>query len=195
MRIALTGGVASGKTSIANYLRTKNFPVIDVDKIGHRIVDTIPSLNADLQKVFGVDCFDSKGCVIRYKVGAVVFSDPAALKTLNDLVFPHLYKELQAELKLLEQCPVVFVDAALVYEWGIEADFDQVWIIAAKDRIRINRLMLRNKLSSQEAAGRLKCQMDQDKKISRADFVFYNDEDVLEVEQEVNKVLQKLNLL
>lgn len=193
-RIAVTGGIAAGKTQVAELLRKRGWPVIDADAIGHELLREDRELVRRIEQCLGPGLLDEQGAVLRSRLAGIVFSDPGALEALNELVFPYLYRNLQLKVRSAPG-PAVFVDAALIFEWGVEDDFDEVWVVWARDELRVSRLMSRTGLTRDEACRRVASQLPQQEKIERADRRLENSGSPDQLERALDAVLSSAGLL
>jgi len=194
--LGITGGIAAGKTMAADCCRRRGLPVIDADRLGRKVVEQVPELREQLAETFGAEIFDPSGRLRREALGGLVFKEPAALERLNSLIFPYLYKAMVRKIGEFSTEELVVVDAALIFEWGIRRDFQEMWTVRADDELRLCRLRRRNSLSRTEALNRLHSQLPQETKESLADLVIDNSgeraEFLRKVEAELDRLLAEL---
>jgi dephospho-CoA kinase len=170
----LTGGIASGKTTVAEMLREFGAHIIDADKVGHEML--LPSSPAfpELVAAFGRGILDSAGRIDRSKLGPLVFGDPAKLQQLNRIVHPRIIERIS---RLAEDHhrrnpeAVVIVDAALIYETGIPGRFVKTIVAWCRPQQQVERLVTKTGLPREEAEQRIASQMPAEEKRRRADFV------------------------
>jgi dephospho-CoA kinase len=170
----LTGGIASGKSTVAAMLRDLGAHIIDADKIGHEMLLSTSPTYPELVAAFGRGILDSAGRIDRKKLGPLVFSDPAKLQQLNRVVHPHIIERIgQLAAQHCSQHPgaVVVVDAALIYETGIPGRFAKTIVAWCRPEQQIKRLIEKNSLSREEAEQRIASQMPAEEKRRRANFV------------------------
>ncbi len=170
----LTGGIASGKSTVAAMLRDLGAHIIDADKIGHEMLVSKSPAYPELVAAFGRGILDSAGRVDRRKLGPVVFSDPAKLQQLNCIVHPLIIErisQLAAQHCSQNQGAVVVVDAALIYETGIPGRFVKTIVAWCRPEQQVERLIAKTGLSREEAEQRIGSQMPAEEKRRRADFV------------------------
>lgn len=173
LRIAITGGSGAGKSLLAGWLREAGHEVLDADREGHAVLRSHPELRRALAEAFGADLLDEAGGLRRGELGRRAFADSASLLKLNALVFPYLGRRLREALERVRG-PVVFLDAALVFEWEAQSWFDEVWVITAPEELRRKRSQGRLGLAEAEAGAIQACQMPQEEKARRADRVLEN---------------------
>lgn len=171
--IGLTGGIASGKSTVAGMLREMGAPVIDADKLAHQALHFYAE---QLATEFGEEILNPDGHVNRKKLGAKIFSSPESKKKLEDLIHPFVRKEVKKKRKEWADQGHSFAiyDVPLLFEKNLEDQFDQVVLVYAPLELSIKRLMKRNNLSHKEAILRLSNQMDIEEKKHKADVVIDN---------------------
>lgn len=181
--LAVTGNIASGKSAVAGMLRDlSGGALIDADRAAHELYDRDPGLVRDIARALGDDVLRPDGSLDRARTGARVFGNPAALASLNALVHPRLLAELRARIAAARKtAPCVIVDAALVFEWGIQNEFDHVVLVTAPEDVRVERLMKRSGLDRGDALARIRSQMaeTEKKKLARIEIVNDRDEQAL----------------
>lgn len=192
-KIVLTGSIASGKSTVATYLRGQGYPVLDADQIAHALMQPGQGNYQALVEYFGLGILDDRGEIHRTQLGQIVFNQEAALKKLNDITHPRIYQEIRRQLQALEhdQSPWVFVDIPLYYEGGqtLAELVDQVWLVYCRPDQQVQRLMDRNALSLEEAQIRIDSQMPLETKAQWADQVIDNSGSVKETLDQVASLL------
>lgn len=179
--LGITGGIGAGKSTLAAALGRRGARVHDADGIGRFVVDENAELREALRIGFGDD-FLPGGRLDRAALGRRVFADPVELERLNRMVLPYLLSELRRRIAEGAGEALQVVDAALLHEWGVEAEFDEIWVVAAADERRIARAMARLGLGRDEAEARLARQLPQDELCRRADRVLWNDGSLQQLE-------------
>ncbi|MBN1862529.1 MAG: dephospho-CoA kinase [Dehalococcoidales bacterium] len=175
--IGLTGGIASGKSTVSRFLAELGAVVIDADKIGHEVLGSDGKVRRELTAAFGKQILTPGGSVSRRKLGKLVFADPEALTKLNRIMHPRIVARVEAQL---ERCrrdgvKVVVVEAALLLETGWALLVDEVWVTVANEAIVIKRLKGRSGLSKSESRARLSAQLPVAEMIEQADLVINTD--------------------
>lgn len=185
--IGLTGGIGSGKSTVAAILAELGAVVIDADKIGHEIY--LPGTEGFERVVaeFGADVVAADGTIDRRRLGARVFDDPAALARLNAIVHPLIGEEtrrwMQAALAAATGNPIV-VEAPVMLEAGWKF-FDRVWVVVVSREVAIARVMASRGLSREEVERRIDAQMSNDERERHADLVIRNDGTLAELRAQV----------
>jgi len=193
LRIALTGGIATGKSHVLDQLRKRGVPCIDSDTLAHGVTSAGTEATAAIANRFGTDILAPDGSVNRAKLGAIVFADPAARNDLEAIVHPAVYRAIAAGLRgfeLLGDSPFAVVDIPLLYETGAEKDFDRVVVTACSPDLQLARLRERG-MSETEARQRLAAQWPTDEKAARADFVIRTDGAFEDTDRQVADLVQR----
>jgi dephospho-CoA kinase len=193
LRIALTGGIATGKTYVASRLREAGVPVIDADVLAREVVAPgTPGLDAVIQR-FGGAILTSEGTLNRARLGEIVFRDESARKDLEAIVHPAVRRRIEKFFEQLpENTPFAVADIPLLYETGRAKDFDRVIVVAASPETQIARVMARDGLSRETAERRLAAQLPIASKVDKADFVIRTDGTYAETADQVAALLKKL---
>lgn len=189
--IGLTGGIASGKTIISDYLVSQGFHVIDADLIAREVVAPgSPGLSAVREK-FGDHLVLPDGRLNRKMLGETVFSDANALASLNQLLHPFIQVCIQEALDALPESGLAFLVVPLLYETNDQALCDEVWLVMAPMDARLQRLMQRDKLTREEAEARIATQMTDEEKLKHRPVVFCNNGSVADLIRQVEEKLEE----
>jgi dephospho-CoA kinase len=190
--IGLTGGIGSGKTTVANLFREHGIPVYIADDEARTISDS-PEVVKHIADVFGDDAI-SNGRLDRKKMAGLVFDDPEKLKKLNAIIHPAVRNHFLAWLEAHKDEPIVIKEAAILFETGNDKDCDAVITVTAPLEIRIKRVMERDKTSREEILKRIDNQWNDEKRISKSDFTIYN-VNFNETAHQTVQILKKLMIL
>lgn len=169
----LTGGVASGKSTVARMLEGLGARVIDADRVGHELLRPWHPAHQEVVRRFGNEILDPAGEIDRKRLGAVVFADPTKLQELDALLHPRIVarvEELAARYHAESPGAVIVVDAALLFEAGIGGRFTKVLVVWCRPEQQIERLMGKTGLSRREAERRIAAQMPVEQKRRQADY-------------------------
>lgn len=174
--IGLTGGIASGKSTVVAMLRELGARVIDADQLARRVVEPGAEAYNDVVAAFGPDILLPGGCIDRQALGEIVFADPAARRRLNELTHPHIRARMWAgvEAARAEGLPAVVLDIPLLIESGLQDKVDRVWVVYIDRAAQLSRLIIRDGLSREQAEARLAAQIALDEKRRHADAVIDN---------------------
>lgn len=185
--IGLTGGIASGKSTVSRILRELGSPVIDADAIVHQLQAPGTPVTAAIAREFGPEVIRPDGSLDRAALGAIVFRDPARRKALETIVHPAVRERMWADVDRYraEGRPAVVLDVPLLIEGGMYRTVDQVWLVYADRATEHARLMARDGLTAEEADRRIAAQMDLDEKRRYAQVIIDNRGSVAETREQV----------
>lgn len=192
IKIALTGGIACGKSLVGEMLRERGFPVCEADTIGHEVLEQDESVKSALIKEFGTAIVSADGHIDRAVLGSSVFAEAGRRIALNRLTHPAILKRLAdwlASQTMTADCVIAIIP--LLYEIGMEKAWDKVICVGAPATMQLERLTERG-LSQVDALARIGAQMSQTEKLERADYVIYNCGSKALLEQQVNQVLRNI---
>jgi len=188
--IGITGGMGSGKSTFARFLEKRGAALVDADQLGHQVLE-IPSVVAELVAAFGPKIAGQGGRIVRRELGQLAFATSEGLATLNRIVRPYLEALLWEEADRLAAPKgegKVVVDAALIFEWGVEDRFDLVVVVDAPEPLRCQRAAARQGLSEEEVRGRLAWQLPAATKTARADLVVPNEGTLAALEERAEEL-------
>jgi dephospho-CoA kinase len=196
LKVALTGGIATGKSHVLEQFRRRGVPCLDADELAHGVTAAGTEATAAIAARFGADVLAADGAVNRAKLGPIVFADAAARRDLEAIVHPGVYRAIAAGVRGFEltgDYPFAVVDVPLLFETGAEQDFDKVIVTACAPEAQLARLRERG-LSDEAARQRLAAQWPTERKTSRADFVVNTDGTFAETEAQVDEIVRQLAL-
>lgn len=174
--VGLTGGIATGKSTFAAALRARGVPVVDADVLAREVVAPGTPALAEIVRAFGVGVLDPGGALDRRRLGALVFADAAARRRLEGITHPAIREAMARETARLATLghDLVFYDAPLLFEVGLDAALDCVVVVWAPRDAQRARVVRRDRIAPAEADARLAAQLPVDEKARRADFVVDN---------------------
>lgn len=192
--IGLTGGIASGKSSVTKILRSMGYFVVDADAIVHDLYRPGTKVYSQILSAFGPEILNPDQSLDRKKISERVFVNPAQLQQLEQIIHPAVRDEVQKQRDQLQSQGqrIAFYDVPLLFEKNLEGDFDAVVVVATDEETQIRRLQNRNRLSKTESEQRLKSQIPMSDKIKRTEFVISNKGSLRELEEETAHCLNKL---
>src|SRR3970040_3104675 len=170
--IGLTGGIGSGKTTIANHFRSLGVPVYIADDEA-RIIMQSEEVISSIKESFGGTIFED-GILNRARLAEIVFGDPVKLKLLNESVHPAVKKHFKQWLLDHEKFPLVVYEAAILFESGNYKDFDWIITVSAPLESRIQRVIERDGVTREQVLERIKAQWTDEQRVSKSDFVIEN---------------------
>ena len=186
--IALTGGIATGKSTVSNILMLHGFLTIDADKIAHKLLD---ENRREIAKLFGYEYIDNNK-VNRKKLGDLVFNDEVQKKRLENFIHPKIKKQIIKEAAIFEQQKKpYFIDIPLFFETK-NYDIKKSLVIYVNADLQIQRLIKRDGCSEQEAIVKIGNQMDIEEKRTKATYVIDNTKDLKNLQKEVERVIKEI---
>jgi dephospho-CoA kinase len=192
-RVALTGGIATGKSHVRAEFERLGVPTIDADTLAREAAAPgSPGLAAIVAR-FGPGVLNEHGALDRRALGAIAFSDPAARHDLERIIHPIVRARTDDWFAALDaRQPFAIADIPLLYETGLERDFDEVVVTACSEDTQLRRVMRRDSITEQEARQRLAAQLPTAEKVRRADHVIHTDGSFEETNQQVRRVYEEL---
>ncbi|MEA1958248.1 MAG: dephospho-CoA kinase [Chloroflexota bacterium] len=192
--IGLTGGILSGKSTIASMLADKGATVIDADKLGHEAYKPNTRLNREMIEEFGGGIRKPSGEIDRKKLGDIVFENPEALARLNAIAHPIMKDMARDEIERLreEGASTVVLEATLLIEAEWTDLVDEVWVALAPSEVAVKRLADRGGITENEAWARVRSQLPAEERAGHADVVIDTDCDLSEVRTRVEELWERL---
>ncbi len=192
--IGLTGGIGTGKTTVARILEDLGCALISSDRIGHQLLEPGTEVYRKVRAEFGPAIISPDGRIDRPALGKIVFHHPERRQRLNQLTHPAIIARIKAEVQRLKaNGGDVVIEIPLLFEAGLagkdEIGLDEIWVVAAAPEIQLARVMARDGLGIEEAKRRIEAQMPLEEKIARADVVIYNNGSEGELKREVVNLL------
>ena len=203
--IGLTGGIGSGKSTVAGFLAGLGATVIDVDKVWHEALKPDTEIWQKIVAAFGTEILTPSREIDRKKLGKIVFGNPEALARLNNIVHPWMYKTVKAQLGEYRRrgVKVVVLELPLLVEVplsmragepSLSDEVDEVWVTVAPESTVLRRLKDKSGLSEPEALARIRSQLPSEERIKHADVIIDTDCSLNELEVKVRELWQKLEL-
>jgi len=186
--VGITGGIGSGKSLVCSRFELLGRMALQADAIAQEISDSDPEVRRQIVDLLGSAAYRSDGALDRKFVAESVFSKPALLKKLNSVVHPIVIAEIfrrSASLPETKRRPYVLVEAALIYESGMDEMLDYVIVVDAEEELRIRRVMERDHLDRESVQRRIAAQMPATRKVARADFVIRNEGNAVSLDEKV----------
>lgn len=188
-KIAISGNIASGKTTVQKIIEQQGYKVLDTDDVSRELLTVN---NKPLYEAFkGYDVFEN-GEFSRYKVGQLVFSDKKAIKMIADIMHPQIKKVMLKFFEDNKNEELLFVGIPLLFEANMQDLFDKIIFVYTDDDIRLKRLIKRNNYSVEHAKDRMNSQQSQDEKAGMSDYIISNNGTTEELQEQILKLLSLL---
>ena len=194
--IGLTGGIATGKSTVSAYLKKKGFPIVDADIAARKAVEKESDGLNQIVATFGKSILTHDQSLDRAKLGAIIFADSQKREQLNQIVHPIVREIMEKEKnEALKHHEYVIMDIPLLFENHLQNTVDEVWLVYTSENIQLERLMRRNHLTESEALNRIKSQMPIDEKRNLADVVIDNNLELEHLYHQIDQVIQERTTL
>ncbi|TGA99277.1 dephospho-CoA kinase [Sporolactobacillus shoreae] len=193
LRIGLTGGIASGKSTVSDWLRNNHFPLVDADRIAREVVAPGEPGLQKIVEAFGRRILLEDGSLDRAQLGELIFHHEDLRQSLNSIIHPLIRSRMRKQLETFEKegAPVVFLDVPLFFEGSFEGWTDKTIVVYVTESNQLRRLMARNNLTEAEAMARIKSQMPLEEKKKRASAVINNNGTIRESEDQLIRILKQ----
>ena len=194
--IGLTGGIGTGKSTVSQILKEKNFPVIDLDIISHEVIK-FPKVVEKIVENFGKEVLEYNNTgnwiISREKLGRVIFGNREKRIILNSIMHPEILRIMREKiLECKKENKIIFVEIQLLFEVQWEKVFDYILLVSAEKETQIKRILARDKRSEEEALSIINSQMPLDEKKKRSDYVIENDGNIQDLERKIDGFLKKV---
>ena len=191
--IGLTGGIASGKSTVSNMIKNMGITVVDADQISRDVVEVGKPAYNQIVQVFGVEILQQDHTLNREKLGALIFSDQTKREQLNKIVHPAVRKEMldQVEKEKKQRSNAVVLDIPLLFESKLTYMVDKTLLVYVDEQTQLERLMKRNSYTQEEAILRIQSQLPLKDKRVLADEIIDNNGSVEHTEAQLKAVLKK----
>ena len=190
--IGLTGNIATGKSTILNYLTEKCAFIIDADKLGHRVIEPGGQAYDAVVRAFGRDILREDGTIDRKKLGRIVFSNPLDLGRLEKIVHPKIFDLGKQEIDENDS-PVIVLEAIKLLEAGLMSTLcDEIWVVTSSLGNQLRRLLETRRMEESEARRMIELQPPQAAKVNQADRVIDNDGSLAELHAQLDAIWEDL---
>lgn len=197
LKIGLTGGMGSGKSTAAEIFRGENIPVIDADAISREVLELYPEIMEKIRAAFGEQFFDEENKLNRKKLGSHVFQSKEKREKLESLIMPYIFNEIFRRIQLCNDAgeAVCIVDAPVLIEQGLHKFMDKNILVWATEENQIQRVLKRDSLSEDDIKARLAAQMPFSEKKKYVDYIIDNNESLERTKEQIQKTLEEIKEL
>lgn len=176
LKIGITGGIGSGKSTICNLFRNLGVPIFSSDEEGRKILNEDEEVREEIKKLYGQDMFHSNGEIDRPRLASLVFSDPTAMENVVNLVHPKVQAKYEKWCVKNESSPYTLKEAAILFESGYYHDLDKIINVFAPKEVRMERVIKRDKSIKEEVMKRMRFQYTDEERNKLADFILMNED-------------------
>ncbi len=197
IKIGLTGGIGTGKSTVCNILRDEGFKIIDADAISKEVIEKNPQILDMVRTQFGSGFFDWRGEFRRREFGNHIFRFPKERIKYENIIMPYIKKSLEDSIKLYEKKgeKIVIVDAPTLIENNMQNEMDYVVLVCVDNSVQIQRVMGRDKLSKPDVVSRINSQMSLEAKKEFANIIIDNNGELLETQKQVYDLIDFIKLI
>jgi dephospho-CoA kinase len=183
LKVGITGGIGSGKTTVCRLFELLAVPVYYADEASKQLLTTDPEIKKSIIAVFGEEVLQEDKSISRKKVAARVFADEAQLKKLNAIMHPAVGLHFELWVKKHSNHPYIIKEAAIMFESGADKQMDKIITVSAPEELRIARVLNRDLVTNEEVQRRISAQLSEKERIKRSDYVIVNDEEQMVIPQ------------
>ena len=197
LKVGLTGGIGSGKSTISAFLKGKSISVIDADKISREVLVIYPELKKNIRNEFGDEFFDESGELKRREFGNYIFAYKEKRKKLEELILPYIKKDINKRLLFHEKLgeKICVVDAPILIESGLSEDMDINILVWVDEETQLKRVMQRDNMTEEQVVSRIKSQMSLDNKKKFVDFIIDNSKSFENSEKQLDRIIMSLETI
>ena len=195
LRVGLTGGIGSGKSTASNFFELFGSFVINADEEAKKILSSSETVQHELISEFGTDIIDVSGKINKAKLARVAFQDEDHQQRLNSVIHPYIYNSIDDHFNNVlkdGKFDIFIIDGALIFESGYDVHMDYIVVVTALLKNRMERALARKTLSREEILKRIELQWPEEEKVNLADFVIHNDGSEKDLKKNVKSLIEKL---
>lgn len=190
--VGLTGGIGSGKTTVAKLFEKQGIPIYIADERAKMIMER-PDVVQSVQQIFPTSVMNERGLLDRSKIKQLVFDNKKLLEQLNQVVHPQVKKDFDDWLEQHQNAPIVMKESAILFENGLEKTCDAVIVVVAPEEVRIERVMARDGVSKEQVLKIIDNQMKDAEKVKRSQYIIENNNKKI-VESDIIAIIRDINL-
>jgi len=197
IKIGLTGGIGTGKTTVSNILQDEKIKVIDADNIAKEVLEKNPQILEMVRTQFGAGFFDWRGEFRRKEFGNHIFRFPKQRVKYESIIMPYIKQAIEENIKVYENKgeKILIIDAPTLIENNMHDEMDYVILVYADNSVQIQRVMNRDKLTKVEAVSRINSQMSMEEKKEYANIIIDNNTDLIDTQKQVYDLIDFIKLI
>jgi len=197
LKVGITGGIGSGKSTVTNMLRDKCYPIVDADIVSREVFKIYPEIISKIKVEFGYEFFEKEGTLDRKRFGDYIFRDETRRKKLENIMMPFIIKEIYQRIKMFEEKNVqlCFLDAPTLIENNLHTSMDIIILVWVNSEVQIQRVISRDGLKIDETMDRIGAQIPLDEKKQFADFIIDNSGSIENTKLQLELIITQLERL
>jgi dephospho-CoA kinase len=197
IKIGLTGGIGTGKSTVSSILKNEKFKIIDADNIAKEVLEKNPQILEMVRTEFGSGFFDWRGEFRRKEFGNHIFRFPKQRVKYESIIMPYIKQTMEENIKAYEKKgeKIIIIDAPTLIENNMHVDMDYIILVYADNSVQIKRVMDRDKLTKVEAVSRINSQMSMEEKKEYANIIIDNNADLIETQKQVYDLIDFMKLI
>jgi len=197
IKIGLTGGIGTGKSTVSNILKSEKFKVIDADDVAKEVLEKNPQILEMVRTQFGTGFFDWRGEFRRKEFGNHIFRFPKQRVKYESIIMPYIRETIEGNIKAYDKKgeKVVIIDAPTLIENNFHTEMDYVILVYADNSVQIQRVMNRDKLTKVETISRINSQMSMEEKKEHANIIIDNNNDLIDTQKQVYDLIDFIKLI
>lgn len=194
LKVGLTGGIGSGKSTVSSMVKNQGIPVIDADMISRKVLSSHPEILIKIKETFGEEFFDEEGNFLRRKMGELIFSNKEKKDVYEGILMPYILKDIFMEIDEYDNMgeEICVLDAPTLIENNLHEEMDFVIVIAIMKELQISRVMARDEFTREEAINRINNQMSTEEKVKYADYLIDNGNTLEYTKFQVDSIIKEL---
>lgn len=194
LKVGLTGGIGSGKSTVSSMVKNQGIPVIDADMISRKVISSHPEILIKIKETFGEEFFDEEGNFLRRKMGELIFSNKEKKDVYEGILMPYILKDIFMEIDEYDNMgeEICVLDAPTLIENNLHEEMDFVIVIAIMKELQISRVMARDEFTREEAINRINNQMSTEEKVKYADYLIDNGNTLEYTKFQVDSIIKEL---
>jgi len=197
IKIGLTGGIGTGKSTVSDILKGEKFKIIDADIIAKEVLEKNPEILDMVRTQFGSGFFDWRGEFRRKEFGNHIFRFPKQRVKYEDIIMPYIKQSIEENIKVYDKKgeKIIIIDAPTLIENNLHIEMDYVILVYADNSVQIQRVMNRDKLTKVEAVSRINSQMSMEAKKEFANIIIDNNTDLIDTQKQVYDLIDFIKLI
>jgi dephospho-CoA kinase len=194
LKVGLTGGIGSGKSTVSSMLKLREIPIIDADVVSRKVLSKYPEIMYNIKEIFGKSFFDCDGNLKRREFGNFLFANKEFRKKYEDIIIPYIKKDIFSEIDKLsaQNEDICILDAATLIENNLHPYMDEVILVWVDLKTQIKRVQIRDKFNLDQVMARINSQMRLDEKKKYASFILDNSKDISTTKKNLENILNKI---